>query len=94
MKEIDLIGAITDEINKMLDPVVQRLEDDVDIYQLMKAWNRSEAQVRRMMKQYAKLGKDNTFDLLLVYDSNSKHKVLVLRRKPVKEVLNREQLDA
>lgn len=90
MKELELIDAITDEINKMLDPLLPRLEGDVDIYQLMKAWNKSESQVRRMMKRYGRKGVDNKFDVLLVYDPDIKHKVLVFRRK----VLNREQPEA
>lgn len=74
------ILAITNEINQLEPQLPLRQPGDVDIEQLMKAWNMSESAVRRRMKLVGEHADVTGFQLLRVYDPNKRHDRAVLRR--------------
>lgn len=76
----DTILQITEEINQMALRPEPRKEGDVDIFQLMRAWQMSDTAVRRRMKLVGKQPEKTGFRILSVYDPNRRHEVLVLRK--------------
>lgn len=74
------IEAITDELYRLEHPLEPRLEGDVDLFQLCKAWNMGEGSVRRRMKKVGKHSGVTGFVCLKVFDNERKHEVLVMRK--------------
>ena len=74
------IERITEEVNRLVPHREARQEGDIDIFQMMNAWNLSESATRRKMKLCGKYWEKTGFTLERVFDPAHRHEMIVLRK--------------